>query len=179
MDSWPVEEITDMVHGSIGACWNIIIRKSDGTIHSHIMPKSIFAIRAVEYDMDVDADFDAILEMILHEPFMQDPNALPAEEDVAGAAGYNTKIADGTKRPATLFTAETIKDAREAHRMRVEDTKKNRRHIDHSSLSTSDKQRLRQGHLDAPSKVLRGLKDQIGLQRREIRGRPDGKPLKG
>src|SRR5690349_765138 len=97
------------------------MRKSDGEMHHHIMPKHAIEARALEYDLDPEADFDRVLDIMLHEPFAPNPGE---PHDPAVAAGYHTKIG-GLPVAATLHTAETIQDAREAELLRTEWAKQN------------------------------------------------------
>lgn len=170
--------IDPIMHGQqTEPAFQVSMRKPDGTLGHHIMPKHAIEARALEYDLDPDADFDTVLDIILHEPHA--PNA-GEPHDPAVEAGYHTKIR-GMAVAASLHTAETIKDAREAELLRTQWAKDNAVRIkipkEHRDELLS-KHRMELRKKDKHPELQR-LKQRLANDRRTIRGRPDGKPLKG
>lgn len=103
-DKWTIDECTVVsVQGS--PCWQITMLKPDGTRRAHIMPDATLEWRAAEYGID-PADVDALLEVVLHEPFMT------MVDDVE----HGPRYADGGP---DLWTADNTTTAREAHLARV------------------------------------------------------------
>jgi hypothetical protein len=155
--------------------WQISFMRSDGGMRHHIMPTYIVEARAIELEMDPEQDFDEVLDIILHEPFVDDDDP----DDPAAAEGYVTTDASGRQVAGNLFTAETIKDAREAHQLRVAKAKSSKANI---SVPASIKQQIRQRamavHRQGPDEV-RDLRQTVRDNRMAIRGRGDGNPLKG
>jgi hypothetical protein len=112
-------------------CWMVeATRASDGQKYRHIFPKATLAYRAAEYGID-PADTDTLIDMILHEPFAASPDdPITAPADPALAAGLTAKavVARGTvnigdQTTVTLFNADSIDQARQAHMLRIEDAK--------------------------------------------------------
>lgn len=164
--------------------YEIIHRDQDGNLHSHIMPNYTFEARAIEYGLDPVADFDKIFDMVLHEPFVtEDDDDDPAEEH-----GYITYI-NGKRTRANLFTAETVQDAREVHLLRVDKAKKkktavtdpdnHREKIRGKLAGSAMKTGLRSFSSGPVHPVLADLAERVAQERELIRGRGDGKPLKG
>lgn len=158
-------------------------QKPDGSMHHYMVPKHTMAARAIEYDMDPVEDFDDLLDIVLHEPFVDEDDI----DDPAVAEGYATEVA-GRRVAANLWTAETIQDAREAHLLRVQKAKRERTQVTISpdlvdkvkSSSGLGRPKVR-GLMSAAEPVhpaLDGLKERVAAQRRKVRGREDGSPLK-
>jgi hypothetical protein len=176
-------EISSLAPGVPGTpAYVVSMRKPDGEMHHHTMPKHTIAAKAIEYGMDSEADFDDVVDMILHEPFA--PNA-GEPGDPAVLAGYFTKIG-GQVVAASLHTAETIKDAREAEQLRTQHAKEHNVRInfppEHSNklwaAHRAERKAVREGTREEHPE-LRNLRNTVQAQRREIRGRSDGKPLRG
>lgn len=154
--------------------------KPDGTMHHYMVPKHSIEARAIEYDMDPVEDFDLVLDIVLHEPFVNDYDS----EDPAAEEGYTTEV-DGRLVNATLWTAETIQDAREAHILRVEKAQREHTRVKISptlvdQVKNGNKSKMR-GFLAIQEPVhpaLDGLKERVAAHRRKVRGREDGNPLK-
>ncbi|MGC5562808.1 hypothetical protein ACPYPG_08195 [Streptomyces sp. FR-108] len=99
---YTLKSIEPAVHGSAKIpIWRVAYDRGDGTVHLHIMPQDIFAIRAAEYDMDVD-DVDALIDLVLYEPFIDS-----MEED-------GTPI---------LFGSGSLSEAREKYLSRINQAK--------------------------------------------------------
>jgi hypothetical protein len=167
-------EISSLAPGVPGTpAYVVSMRKPDGEMHHHTMPKHTIAAKAIEYGMDSEADFDEVVDMILHEP-----------GDPAVLAGYFTKIG-GQVVAASLHTAETIKDAREAEQLRTQYAKEHNVRIhfppEHNNklwaAHRAERKAVREGtRKEHPG--LENLRNTVQAQRREIRGRSDGKPLR-
>lgn len=178
-------------------CWHIVTRRAfpsaaaaqlhpeqadllerwEGTLAHHVMPQHTLAARAEEYDLgDLDDDdvCDVALRMALHEVHV-DPDR---PDDPAAAAGYWTTIR-GRRVHGALYTAQTIQDAREAHWLRVARVRETVLDVDHAALVSSG---VRDGLLAgrrAEAHRVDGLRDQVNGHRRVVRGRGDGRPLRG
>ena len=99
--------------------------------HIHIMPPDVFEWRAAEYDLDPEKDFETLLDMVLHGPFIPDPED-PRNHaiDAAGLTSPATTdvgsvVQKGDPVPTHLYNAETVEKARRAHLARVEHVKAN------------------------------------------------------
>ena len=86
-------------------CWQVLMLKPDGTHHAHLMPGGTLEWRAAEYGIDPD-DVDALLEVVLHEPYMA------TVDDVEHGPRYADNGPD-------LWTADNTDEARDAHLARV------------------------------------------------------------
>jgi hypothetical protein len=113
------------------ACWMVeATRASDGQKYRHIFPKTTLAYRAAEYGID-PADTETLIDIILHEPFAASPDdPVTAPNDPALAAGLTAVavVARGTVKVGqqtnvTLFNADSIAQAREAHLLRIRHAK--------------------------------------------------------
>lgn len=74
--------------------WTVHFTDDLGAISGHTFPWDTFAWRAAEYDLDLVADFDAILDMVLMEPWM-DPadHADPVRLHAPGVSRAQAKAA--------------------------------------------------------------------------------------
>jgi hypothetical protein len=127
-EEYEVEAVMETFGKDETPLWRVIFKKPDGTYHDYIFPQSTLEWRAAEYDIDPE-DTEALLDIVLHEPFKAPIN----KDDPALAAGYvspavlaskGTRIGD--LEATTLFNAETVQDAREAHLLRIQHAKQNR-----------------------------------------------------
>ncbi|PRX90816.1 hypothetical protein [Allonocardiopsis opalescens] len=123
MTEYTVESVTTAEPAPGHPCWRIRYRRADGEAHEHVFPADCLEWRMAEYGVDAAE----ALDMVLAEPFIPDP-ADPARvrEDVAVAAGFYAPalvarpgVAVGDTMPSTLHTADSITEARAAHRLRV------------------------------------------------------------
>ncbi len=173
-DELTVTQINDASVGGMPG-WVFVCEGADGFVHHHAVPAIAIAARAIEYGMDEDDDFDGIVDIVLHEPFLQGI----MQDDPAVAEGYVTTDATGQQVAGDLWTAETIQDAREAHQLRIRKAKRTT-----TTIVLPDEQRHK---LSAKEKKLRKASREelkqhrayIAEERRRVRGRKDGKPLKG
>jgi len=92
-----VESVTERRHGAAD-CWEVITRAVDGSGLTHVFPKETLEWRSAEYGVAA-ADVDTLLDVVLHEPFLE-------EEDAP-----------------TLFTALSTAQARDAHLARISKAK--------------------------------------------------------
>lgn len=102
--------------------WIVHKVAQDGSGHGHAFPPDTLEWRAAEYGL---TDFDEILDIILHEPYLPDE---PGKDDAAARAGYVTSTRPDAE-PITLFNAASTADALAAHRLRIADTKQARAHV--------------------------------------------------
>lgn len=94
-------------------CWSVTLERGDGTPLVHVFPVETLAWRAAEYDIDIE-DTATLLDIVLHEPYMPDPEAF--DPPAAAAVGPKGK-------PTTLASAVSRADARTAHLARIAHTK--------------------------------------------------------
>ena len=109
-------------------CWRIYSRMPDGNLHGYVFPQNTLEWRAAEYGIDPD-DVETLLDVVLHEPHLarvdrDDPALKQGRVSPAVTAEGNSRV--GELVPTTLYNAETVKDAREAHLVRVQHAKQNR-----------------------------------------------------
>lgn len=119
----------------------ILVKESaDGERDFHSMPLETLEWRAAEYDIDPN-DFDALLDVVLHEGYVDDPGD-PANvlTDAAAAAGYvspavelRAAVAPLELMPTTLLSAETPELARGAQLERIAHVKKTRARVSRAS----------------------------------------------
>ncbi|WP_435279346.1 hypothetical protein [Streptomyces sp. 1222.5] len=103
-----VESADTYWHGDT-ECWLVVTRATDGHGLTHVFPKSTLEWRAAEYGID-PADVDALLDVILHERFVDDEQPGVAARSLAQAASTG--------------------DARRAHLARIAALKKDRERVD-------------------------------------------------
>lgn len=101
-----VEEYTEEVSAP---CWLIMMQKPDGTNHGYLFPQDTFEWRAAEYGTN---DFEVLLDIVLHEPFLPPTTARRAME--------TGRDVDTTK---PLYLSESTQEARYNHLARVERAK--------------------------------------------------------
>lgn len=105
------------------ACWTVAYQRPDGTMHDHVFPQSTLEWRMAEYGLD---SVDEALDIVLHEPWALSPmDPLTARDDPALRAGMVVRLAGPhlDYEPIRLHNADTVSDARDAHRIRIADAK--------------------------------------------------------
>lgn len=118
--------LAEVQEGTVGsdkiAVWHVIYDKPDGTKHQHTIPKVAVNWRMAEYELE---NVDEAIDWVLYEPWAVDPNAdRQPRPDPAMRAGLMKVTPLGEPdEPVTLFTADTIDDAREAQRIRIQEAK--------------------------------------------------------
>ena len=140
--------------------WTVIFSRPGGATGAHIFPEDTLLWRSIEYGVDIN-DVDALLDVILHEPFIADPTD-PAnyESDPAAKAGHTVREA-GTKDPifgtltdvesvpVWLYNAPNVDTAWTAHLIRIENAKNNKvKYIEHTGKGTDPLDVIRNSHRD-------------------------------
>lgn len=97
-DTYTPVSVDQVLTRSGAACWRVIYDKPDGTQHLHLFPLDTLEWRAAELELDLDADREQLLDVVLHEPYVQ--------PESAGAA-------------RSLLTADTLAEHRTAHLARI------------------------------------------------------------
>jgi hypothetical protein len=133
-----IRTVTDVATERLGSenvpCWRVRAADASGNIHETIFPEVTLAWRAAEYGID-PTDTALLLDVILHEPFLPDlDDPDEADKDPAARAGMTVparedrgQVRKGDPIPVRLYNADTIDQAREAHLMRIEAVKQQRR----------------------------------------------------
>ena len=124
MDEYVVQSAEKISNGQGVPIWLVSMLKPDGTIHCTAMPPAAIEWRMAEYGLD---DVNEALDMILHEPFATSPtDPLKARDDAAVRVGMVVRTPGPVEdyEPIRLHNADTVGDARAAHRIRVADAKK-------------------------------------------------------
>ncbi|MCQ8831751.1 hypothetical protein [Streptomyces malaysiensis] len=155
--------------------WSITYQDVAGTVRHHVFPKNTLEWRAAEYGID-PTDTDTLLDIVLHEPHTPHPDdRLSADDDPAAAAGLMSMapVSRGTVRagdlvPTTLYTAETVEQAREAHLLRIQHTKANRVRVSVPKGSKDPFDAIRQRGID-PERVA-AMAQHVDRTRRRLRG---------
>lgn len=131
-----IRTVTDVIAEHMGSdavpVWRVRSVDRAGHMHEHIFPHVTLAWRAAEYDID-PTDTAALLDIILHEPFLPDlDDPAEAASDPAAAAGLTVRssAARGGAQPAAepvrLQNAPSLGAAREAHLLRIAHAKAHR-----------------------------------------------------
>lgn len=102
-----------------GSRWLVHRVDQDGAGAGHVFPQETVDWRAAEYGL---TDIDEILDVILHEPWLDET---PGRDDAALRAGLVTSRRPDAQ-PITLFNAASTSDAHAAHRLRIDDVKQTR-----------------------------------------------------
>jgi hypothetical protein len=147
--------------------WGVYETRSDGLNHMHAFPHSTFEWRAAEYGFDVD-DVDGMLDVILHEPFLPDP-----DDPLARMDPVLSKILDDTHgMPGVWTPGVPAAERRAAHLERVAAVKKH--HVQLRDAPLKD----RAGALEfvgsarvAPTHPLEPIKSQTRLDPVRVQGR--------
>lgn len=114
MTTYTVTQVLNTIEGNAGLhCWRVSYASDDDSPPVvHLFPESTLAWRAAEYGLD-PTDTAALLDIVLHEPFIPVPDPEPVrlvgQEPAKKAA------------PVHLYNAPTIADARTAHLARIAD----------------------------------------------------------
>lgn len=116
-------QVTEWTTGSGTPCWRVTHQRPDGSMHGHVFPQSTLEWRVAEYGLD---SIDEALDIVLHEPWATDPaDPMQARDDAAVRVGMvvrkNGPAVD--YEAIALHSADSIEDAREAHRIRIADAK--------------------------------------------------------
>lgn len=122
MDTYEVQSAEKTWNGQGVPIWLVSMLKPDGTIHCHAFPPAAIEWRMAEYDVGIGEAID----IVLHEPWATSPmDPLRARDDAALRAGMVVRVPGPVEdyEPIRLHNAETIDDAREAHRIRIADAK--------------------------------------------------------
>lgn len=123
MATYEVEDAAITATAQGAQIWMVSARKPDGTIHAHAFPPAAIEWRMAEYGLDT---VDDALDMVLHEPWATDPlDPLQARDDAAVRQGMVVRApGPGVDyEPIRLHNADSIDDARTAHRIRIADAK--------------------------------------------------------
>ncbi|MFE9064940.1 hypothetical protein [Streptomyces violaceusniger] len=172
----PVEyTITGVAEDAERDLWHVTYQNTAGELRHHVFPKNTLEWRAAEYGID-PGDVDTLLDIVLHEPHAPHPDdRLSADDDPAVAAGLFSPApaSRGTVRagdpvPTTLYTAETVEQAREAHLLRIQHTKANRVRISAPKGRKDPFDAIRQRGID-PERVA-AMRDHVDRTRRRLRG---------
>lgn len=129
-------KVDDFTTSSGTECWRVHYDNGDGTVHLHVFPKDTLLWRSIEYGIDV-GDVDTLLDVILHEPFVDSPlDPANAETDPAAQAGLTVDVVEvdlysetAKKVPLWLYNAPDTASAREAHLLRIEHAKQNKKRV--------------------------------------------------
>ena len=116
-------DVAERTSGSGTPCWMVTYQLADGRTHGHVFPQATLEWRMAEYGLDT---VDEALDVVLHEPWAITPSEawlIPA--DAATRQGMVTRARGPAVdyEPIQLHNADSIDDAREAHRMRIADAK--------------------------------------------------------
>jgi hypothetical protein len=117
--------------------WGISRVRPDGVPHMHIIPHSTWEWRCAEYGIDPD-DMDTLLDIVLHEPWIPDPDdALSMLQPGAAAVLKETR-----GLPTCWTSGVPDADRLAAHLARIESVKTNR------VVMVAETQEMRQGVVD-------------------------------
>lgn len=168
-DEWTPIEVTEFTARSGAPCWKVQYLRPDGNAYWHVFPHATLEWRMAEYQLD---NVDEALDMILHEPHASDPmDPLLARDDSAVRRGMVTRTPgpvldyDATR----LHNADTIDDAREAHRIRIADAKESRVRIVPPTSEPDPLDMIRQRH-GCTQDGIRAKTELVDQARRAYRG---------
>lgn len=164
--------ILDVSRTRVGAsdCWQIRQKRPDGAHHLTIFPTSTLEWRAAEYGIDHTSEtgLAQIIDMVLHEPFLQDPLQF-RDQDPAAARGMTAASTQavhglelGDEAPVTLFNAPSREHARRAHQLRIEHTKATRVQVVTTAPALTTKPGVRAAQAQTPD-PLRRLRAEHGI----------------
>ncbi len=172
----PIEyTVTGVTEDTGRDLWHVTYQNAAGDVRHHVFPKNTLEWRAAEYGIDL-ADADTLLDVVLHEPHAPHPDdRLSADDDPVAAAGLMSPapVSRGTVHagdlvPTTLYTAETVEQAREAHLLRIQYTKANRVRISAPKGRKDPLDVIRQHGAD-PERVA-AMAQHVDRTRRRLRG---------
>ncbi|NUT50094.1 MAG: hypothetical protein HOV94_22705 [Saccharothrix sp.] len=167
MDEYVVQSAEKTSNRQGQLIWLVSMLKPDGTIHCHAFPPSAVEWRMAEYQL---GDVDEALDIVLHEPFATNPaDPLQARDDAAVRVGMVVRAPGRALdyEPITLHSADTIKDARDAHRIRISDAK-TRVHVKAPKGKPDPLDAIRQ--YDVTDEGLRQKAALVDAARRSVRG---------
>lgn len=116
-------EVTARSSGAGTPCWMVTYQLADGRTHCHVFPQSTLEWRMAEYGLET---VDEALDIVLHEPWAITPSeAWLVPADAAARQGMVTRVRGPVVdyEPIQLHNADSIDDARAAHRLRIADAK--------------------------------------------------------
>jgi hypothetical protein len=170
--------ITNVVEDTGRDLWHITYQSTGGELRHHVFPKSTLDWRAAEYGID-PSDTATLLDIVLHEPFVPNPDdPVTGTDDPAAAAGLVSPAPSISRSvlsgdliplvPTTLYTAESVEQAREAHLLRIQHAKTSRARISAPKGRQDPLAPIRQRGVD-PERVA-VLADQVDRLRRRLKG---------
>lgn len=122
MGTYEVLAATATTTGAGTPIWMVSMLKPDGQIHCHAFPPSTIEWRMAEYGFDSEEALDCVL----HEPWAADPqDPVKAKDDPAVRQGMIVRVPGAVVdyEPVRLHNADSITEARAAHRIRIADAK--------------------------------------------------------
>lgn len=170
MDTYEVQSAEQTTNGQGTPIWIVAMLKPDGTIHCFAFPPSAIEWRMAEYELDT---IDEALDMVLHEPWATSPmDQLKARDDSATRVGMVVRTPGPVEdyEPIRLHNADTIDDAREAHRLRIADAK-TRVHVKPPKGKADPLDAIRSRH-GVTEEGLRLKTALVDAARRGVRGEP-------
>ncbi|WP_354643855.1 hypothetical protein [Kitasatospora camelliae] len=81
-----------------GDIFRLVYTRPDGQLHGHFFPADTLAWRAAELGLDLDADREQLIEVVLHEPWMETDQTPPANTRAGRAAAHLARVADAKTR---------------------------------------------------------------------------------
>lgn len=168
MDTYVVQSTEKKTNGQGVPIWLVSMLKPDGGIHCHAFPPSAIEWRMAEYGLD---STNEALDILLHEPFATSPtDPLQTRDDAAVRVGMVVRAAGPVfdYEPIQLYNADTIPDAREAHRIRIADAK-TRVQVVAPKGRLDPLDTIRQQH-GVTTQGLREKADLVDAARRAVRG---------
>ncbi|MFI6909641.1 hypothetical protein ACIBKY_50860 [Nonomuraea sp. NPDC050394] len=147
--------------------WGVAAVRADGGAHMLIIPHSTWEWRAAEYGIDPE-DLDTLLDVVLHEPWIPDPDDALARLNPAAAAQL-----EATHGLPTCWTPGVPdSDRLAAHRARIAAVK------EHRVQMLPENQAFRQGVLDyvgldvtAPADPLEPIRTMVRLDPARVEAR--------
>lgn len=133
-ETWTISKVTE-VDTDRGLVYNVTIEMSDGKRSLFSFSDEVIEWRAAEYGIDPETEFDTLLDIILHEPYIPDPThpdnfeadpVMKQGKTAPATRAWGRKVKIGDEVPLWLFNAPDTQAAREAHLVRVEHTKNSR-----------------------------------------------------
>lgn len=121
-------EVAERTSGGGTPCWVVTYQLADGRMHGHVFPQATLEWRMAEYGLD---GIDEALDVVLHEPWAitpSEPWLIPADAATRQGMVVRTRGPAVDYEPIALHNADSIDDARTAHRIRIADAK-NRVHV--------------------------------------------------
>ncbi|MEV0220902.1 hypothetical protein [Streptomyces sp. NPDC050704] len=116
-------DVTTRTSGAGTPCWMVTYQLADGRMHGHAFPQETLEWRVAEYGLDT---IDEALDVVLHEPWAITPSEvwlIPADAATRQGMVIRARGPVVDYEPIVLRNADSIEDARTAHRMRIADAK--------------------------------------------------------